>query len=109
MVIRRIREHAATHNWFAVTIDILIVFIGVFPGIQANNWNEARITEAAATTDRLRLIDDLRTNEVDLEGRLFYYSSVRQHALKALEGFSSPDAALGEGFLVNAYQASQIR
>ncbi len=109
MVIRRIREHAATHNWFAVTIDILIVFIGVFLGIQANNWNEARITEAAAKTDRVRLIEDLRTNEVDLEGRLFYYESVRQHALKALEGFSSPDTGLGEAFLVNAYQASQIR
>ena len=109
MVIRRIREHAAAHNWFAVTIDILIVFIGVFLGIQANNWNEARITEAAAKTDRERLIEDLRTNEVDLEGRLFYYESVRQHALKALEGFSSPSADLGEGFLVNAYQASQVR
>lgn len=109
MVIRRIREHAATHNWFAVTIDILIVFIGVFLGIQANNWNEARISDAAARTDRMRLIEDLRTNELDLQGRLFYYKSVRQHALKALAGFSSPDADLGEGFLVNAYQASQVR
>lgn len=109
MVIRRIREHAAAHNWFAVTIDILIVFIGVFLGIQANNWNEARITQAAARTDRERLIEDLRTNEVDLHGRLFYYQSVRQHALKALEGFSSPGGDLGEGFLVNAYQASQVR
>ena len=109
MVIRRIREHAATHNWFAVTIDVLIVFIGVFLGIQANNWNEARISEAAARTDRMRLIEDLRSNELDFEGRRFYYESVRQHALKALEGLSSPDGDLGEAFLVHAYQASQIR
>ena len=109
MVIRRIREHVATHNWFAVTIDILIVFIGVFLGIQADNWNEARISDAAARTDRMRLIEDLRTNALDLQGRLFYYQSVRQHALAALDGFSSPDADLGEGFLVNAYQASQVR
>lgn len=109
MVIRRIREHAATHNWFAVTIDVLIVFIGVFLGIQANNWNEARITEAAARTDRMRLIEDLQSNDLDLEGRRFYYESVRQHALKALDGFSSPGADLGEAFLVHAYQASQIR
>ena len=109
MVIRRIRDHATAHNWFAVTIDILIVFIGVFLGIQANNWNEARITEAAARTDRMRLIEDLRSNELDFEGRRSYYESVRQHALKALEGFSSADADLGEAFLVHAYQASQIR
>ena len=109
MVIRRIREHATSHNWFAVAIDILIVFIGVFLGIQANNWNEARLTEAAARTDRLRLIEDLRTNEIDLAGRRIYYNSVRQHALKALEGFSARGADAGEAFLVNAYQATQIR
>lgn len=109
MVVRRFREHVTSHNWFAVSIDVLIVFVGVFLGIQANNWNEARLTEAGAKTDRMRLIEDLRTNEIDLEGRLFYYKSVRQHALQALEGFSSSDANLGEAFLVSAYQASQIR
>ena len=109
MVIRRVREHVTSHNWFAVAIDVLIVFIGVFLGIQANNWNESRLTVAGARTDRMRLIEDLRTNETDLAGRRIYYNSVRQHALRALEGFSSPDADLGEAFLVSAYQASQIR
>jgi hypothetical protein len=109
VVIRRIRKHVATHNWFAVSIDVLIVFAGVFLGIQANNWNEARIADKAARTDRTRLIEDLRTNELDFAGRLSYYGDVRRHALRALEGFSSPDADLGEAFLVDAYQASQIR
>lgn len=109
MVIRRIREHAVAHNWFAVAIDIFIVFIGVFLGIQANNWNEARLAEAGAKADRIRLLEDLRTNEVDLAGRIIYYKDVRQHALNALHGFASADAALGEPFLVSAYQASQIR
>ena len=109
MVIRKIREHATSHNWFAVAIDVLIVFAGVFLGIQANNWNEARLTEAATRTDRMRLIEDLRTNEIDLAGRRIYYASVRRHALRALDGFSSPDADVGEAFLVSAYQASQIR
>lgn len=109
MPIRRIREHVATHNWFAVSIDILIVFIGVFLGIQANNWNEARIAAVGSRTDRMRLIEDLRTNELDFAGRESYYTDVRRHALKALDGFSSPTAELGEAFLVDAYQASQVR
>jgi hypothetical protein len=33
MVIRRIREHVATHNWFAVAVDLGIVVIGVFIGM----------------------------------------------------------------------------
>ncbi|WP_310467133.1 hypothetical protein [Sphingomonas sp.] len=69
MAIRQIREHVTSHNWFAVLIDVLIVFVGVFLGIQANNWNQARLTETAARTDRMRLIEDLRTNEIDLAGR----------------------------------------
>ena len=41
-MIRRIREHVAHHNWFAVAIDLAIVVIGVFLGTQASNWNQTR-------------------------------------------------------------------
>ena len=50
MVIRRIRDHVASHNWFAVAIDLGIVVVGVFLGTQANNWNEARIERQDANT-----------------------------------------------------------
>ena len=30
MIVRRIREHVAHHNWFAVGIDLAIVIVGVF-------------------------------------------------------------------------------
>ena len=42
MVIRRIRDHVASHDWFAVAIDVVIVLLGVFLGTQMNNWNEGR-------------------------------------------------------------------
>lgn len=109
MIVRRIRDHASSHNWFAVVVDVSIVFLGVFLGIQANNWNEARLGADEAFSDRLRLIEDLRTNEIDLNGRILYYRSVRDHALKALRVFSGNEPAPGEAFLVNAYQASNIR
>jgi len=108
MVIRSIRHHVTTHNWFAVTIDVLIVFVGVFLGIQANNWNEARIADKTAQANRARLIEDLRTNELDFEGRRAYYGQVREHALLALEGFSTPNAELGDEFLIHSYQATQV-
>ena len=46
MVIRRIREHVTTHNWFAVAIDLAIVVAGVFLGTQVSNWNESRLETA---------------------------------------------------------------
>jgi hypothetical protein len=42
MILRRITEHVKAQNWFAVGIDVVIVVVGVFIGIQVANWNEAR-------------------------------------------------------------------
>ena len=108
MIIRRIREHTAHHNWFAVGIDLLIVVIGVFLGMQASTWNEARVERQLGESYRARLIEDLRTNESDLQQRRDYYSQVRSHALAALEVLEQPSLPAGEQFLIDAYQATQI-
>lgn len=42
MLLRRITEHVKAQNWTAVTLDFVIVVVGVFIGIQVSNWNEAR-------------------------------------------------------------------
>lgn len=108
MVIRRIREHVAAHNWFAVAVDVGIVVVGVFLGTQANNWNEARIQRASAAEYRQQIIDDLKDNEADLASRKTYYAEVRAHAIAALDAIDSPSQPRGEPFLINAYQASQV-
>ena len=108
MVIRRIREHVAAHNWFAVAIDLAIVVVGVFIGTQANNWNEARIERAAAAESRREIIDDLRSNETDLASRMAYYGAARAHAIAALDAIERPGEPLGAPFLLDAYQASQV-
>ncbi len=108
MIVRRIREHVSQHNWFAVGIDLAIVIVGVFIGTQANNWNEARIERAAAADYREQIIDDLKSNEADIAGRLAYYRSVRVHALATLAAIETPSRPLSEQFLIDAYQASQV-
>lgn len=42
MLLRRIIEHVKAQNWFAVGLDLVIVVVGVFIGLQAQQWNEAR-------------------------------------------------------------------
>jgi hypothetical protein len=107
-MIRRIREHAAHYNWFAVVIDLLIVVIGVFFGMQVNNWNQARLDRRQAHEYREMLIDDLQTNQKNLALRKRYYQWVRREALKTLAAMAEPPSALGEQFLLDSYQASQI-
>ena len=109
MLLRRIREHATSHNWFAVSVDLLIVVLGVFLGMQVNNWNEARIAHDRGRIYRDRIVADLRFNQLDMGTRTAYYTQVRrfgEEALAVLEGSSS--GVSGEQFLVDAYQATQI-
>ncbi|MES2120122.1 MAG: hypothetical protein V4513_06040 [Pseudomonadota bacterium] len=108
MVIRRIRRHVENQNWFAVLIDLAIVVAGVFLGTQANNWNQARIDRSDAAEYRHEIIDDLKSDEVDLASRKAYYGAVRTNAIGALDALQSPNAPLAEPFLVDSYQASQV-
>lgn len=108
MVLHRMREHVASHNWFAVGVDLGIVVLGVFLGLQANNWNQGRLERAAAAEYRQQIIDDLKANETDLAARKAYYGAVRVHAIAALSAIESSVGPRGEPFLVDAYQASQV-
>ena len=109
MVIRRIREHVAAHNWFAVAVDLAIVVLGVFIATQANNWNQSRIERSAARAYRAEIIENLRANEISIDDQVAYYRRVLSHALAALNVLETPGSAMGEIFLVDAYQASQVR
>ena len=39
MLLRRFSKHVTDQNWFAVGLDVLVVMVGIFLGIQVNNWN----------------------------------------------------------------------
>ena len=108
MILRRIREHVTHHNWFAVAVDFIIVVIGVFVGIQASNWNQARVDRQQAREYRAMLRGDLDANIESLATRKRYYEWVRSEALATLAELDRPSASLDEQFLVHAYQATQI-
>lgn len=107
MAIRRFRQYVERQNWFAVAIDLAIVVVGVFLGIQAANWNAARIERGEARTYRIQIVEDLKANEEELVERITYYRKVRDHALSAMKALAGP-TPLGEEFLVDIYQASQV-
>jgi hypothetical protein len=45
MIPHRISEHVKAHDWFAVAIDLFVVILGVFVGMQVQDWNSARQTD----------------------------------------------------------------
>jgi hypothetical protein len=46
MLLRRAAERLRHQQRMAIAIDLAIVVLGVLPGIQVSNWNEARIEQA---------------------------------------------------------------
>lgn len=108
MVFAKLRKRFAEQDWFAVAIELAIVGIGVFLGLQANNWNEARIDRERAASYRSRLINDLQATEAAARAGIAYYTDVHAHALATLNALDRPADTLGVAFLVDAYQATQI-
>lgn len=107
MRLRRLSEYVREQNWFAVGLDLVIVFLAVFIGLQADNWNEQRIANTDARTYYARLTDDLEAELATREQRVAYYERTKRHAEAALDQLRAPDQPVGLEFLVDVYQATQ--
>lgn len=107
MAIRRFRDHVVEHDWFAVAVDIGVVVIGVFLGIQVSNWNSDRLDRAKGHEYRLRLAEELKDTQTVFGSFGDYVGTTRSHGLAALDAVNHPDRPAGVDFLVDAYQASQ--
>lgn len=46
MRLRRILLLFGAQNWFSVVVELVVVIVGVFLGIQVANWNDARLDAA---------------------------------------------------------------
>ena len=80
MLLRRISEHMRTQNWSAVILDFLIVVIGVFVGIQVDNWNQGRIDQNKSYENLILMSRDLAR---DVEVLSEFRDSIGRHAESA--------------------------
>lgn len=108
MVVRRFRKHVAKQDWFAVTIDLAIVVLGVFLGIQASNWNAARIETNLALSYRERLIDEVKFNIRQHRQQSAYYQQVLDHGHKALASLQSGRIENPAQFVIDSLQLTQV-
>ena len=69
-ILGRLAQAVREQNWFAVALELVIVVLGVFLGVQLGNWNAARQERALSNEYLQRLADDLRSNVEILEKRV---------------------------------------
>jgi len=106
---KRLVEQLRQQDWVAVAIEFVIVVVGVLLAMQVSNWNEQRLERERGRAYDERIVTELRSNIDDMDQRAAYAEQVIGHAEAALASFHKSPSAMGEQFLVDLYQASQIQ
>jgi hypothetical protein len=86
MILRRVIQHVKKQEWTAIWIDLVIVVVGVFIGIQVANWNEDRSSRYAEKRHLEEIAEDLRAD-------IAIFDKIEKSALQRI---SSVDTILGE-------------
>jgi hypothetical protein len=110
MILRRVIEHVRKQAWTAIAIDFFIVVIGVFVGLQVNNWNAARADHARAANYLERLSSDLSADLATFEDRMQFWNNVSEYGALSL-AYAETRAAGGKSqweLLLAFFQASQV-
>ena len=111
MILRNLADAIREQNWFTVILEILIVVVGIFIGLQVDGWNEGRKKQQDIEVQLLRIADDAavliaETNRliVDFDDRI----AMAQIALEVLDGTPLTEAntldfelALDESYQLN--------
>lgn len=95
-------------NWMGVVIELAIVIVGVFIGLQAANWNQDR----QQRNETRRLLSQLQIELGDftdlLDGIDDYYATTSRFAKIAEDGWRRDPQVTDREFVIAAYQASQV-
>ncbi len=82
MILRRIIAHFRKQEWTAIALDFLIVVVGVFVGLQVNNWNAAN-TERATEQQLLTKIQ--RDVEAAVTSKSAWRTEIEAHRKSLIE------------------------
>ncbi len=80
MILRKIAEAVRRQDWFTVSLEVLIVMIGIFLGLQVNAWNQSRIDRAEEAVFLQALYQDV----IELEKNSTELIELRIEELKAI-------------------------
>ena len=108
MILRRITSNFRRQDWAAVVVELVVVVVGVFIGVQASNWNEQRETDQKAAIFSERLSADLREEAWGYEMNIGYFDQVQTNARRAADALTGKTPLPSEALLIAAYRATQF-
>jgi len=97
MILRRVIKHVQDQDWTAITIDLVIVVVGVYIGIQAQTWNTERENRAIEHQYLMSLHDQLWNMIGDNEGRVASFHDQLDALNEVTDKFEGMDEAMQLG------------
>jgi hypothetical protein len=110
MIIRKMTKHIREQNWFAVSVDALVVVVGIFLGLQVTNW-QANINEQKTAEKYLvRLQSDLQNDLARMNFTHSFWILIRGYSEQSLEYLEEPENNKQDSWqqVLAFFQASQI-
>ena len=107
MIFKRAVAKLRAQDWVAITIEVVIVIIGVFIGTQVANWNEERLERRETQRMVARLKPELQNLLAFYASARQYYGLTRRYATVAMAGWRNDPRVSDRDFVIAAYQASQ--
>lgn len=110
MILRRLAQSLKDQNWTAITIEFVLLVLGVFLGIQVSNWNESRHEAQRARGYLSRIHDDLSADLASLQRHRVFWQKVIGHGHDAIGYAETGTLVDGSAWktLLAFYQASQL-
>ncbi len=72
-------QHVKDQNWLAVGLDVCVVVVGIFLGMQVTNWTQERNETALEQQYLQRLNEDLKENVAELSSLAEFHGKIRNN------------------------------
>lgn len=107
MIFKRAVAKLRAQDWWAISIEFLIVVAGVFVGTWVANINQDRIARGETRQMLRNLQPELQDNIATFDAVKAYYTVTRRYADTAFAGWRGDPNVRNRDFVIAAYQASQ--
>jgi hypothetical protein len=76
MILRRLAEAIKRQNWFVVVLEVMIVVVGIFIGLQVDDWNQERLNRASESIYLQELLEDFEANRAQLTDSISQFEEI---------------------------------
>jgi hypothetical protein len=94
MLMRRLLAHLRNENWFAVVLDLLVVIVGLFLGLQIDTWWEAQKDARLEAAYLLDIREDFERNKFELQNSIGGLETIARNMLDLQQQCALPAPSL---------------